>query len=134
MLGRPPRSTRPDTRFPYTTLFRSAPAPPGALAAVRAAEVASVLQVAVEHAVGRTIGRGDRLQDLDRRREAGSISHFRSISCGVILTSPVGTIIRRLAGDRHVVDVALAQPGAGDPQEPGVGLQDRKSTRLNSSH
>src|SRR3546814_18862258 len=23
MLRRPPRSTRPDTRFPYTTLFRS---------------------------------------------------------------------------------------------------------------
>src|SRR3546814_17985852 len=24
MIRRPPRSTRPDTRFPYTTLFRSA--------------------------------------------------------------------------------------------------------------
>src|SRR3546814_1919399 len=26
MVRRPPRSTRPDTLFPYTTLFRSAPA------------------------------------------------------------------------------------------------------------
>src|SRR3546814_19370423 len=26
----PPRSTRPDTRFPYTTLFRSQPRPTGA--------------------------------------------------------------------------------------------------------
>src|SRR3546814_10583237 len=25
MIRRPPRSTRPDTRFPYTTRFRSAP-------------------------------------------------------------------------------------------------------------
>src|SRR3546814_9424087 len=29
MIRRPPRSTRTDTLFPYTTLFRSADAPPG---------------------------------------------------------------------------------------------------------
>src|SRR3546814_19759635 len=40
MMRRPPRSTRTDTLFPYTTLFRSAPAyaalvpPPGYYAAV----------------------------------------------------------------------------------------------------
>src|SRR3546814_19227323 len=28
MTRRPPRSTRPDTLFPYTTLFRSPPPPP----------------------------------------------------------------------------------------------------------
>src|SRR3546814_5472076 len=28
MIRRPPRSTRTDTLFPYTTLFRSCPAPP----------------------------------------------------------------------------------------------------------
>src|SRR3546814_4655128 len=28
MIRRPPRSTRTDTLFPYTTLFRSAPIPP----------------------------------------------------------------------------------------------------------
>src|SRR3546814_8780509 len=28
MIRRPPRSTRPDTLFPYTTLFRSAGGPP----------------------------------------------------------------------------------------------------------
>src|SRR3546814_12727006 len=28
MIRRPPRSTRTDTLFPYTTLFRSRPAPP----------------------------------------------------------------------------------------------------------
>src|SRR3546814_14713332 len=27
MILRPPRSTRTDTRFPYTTLFRASPAP-----------------------------------------------------------------------------------------------------------
>src|SRR3546814_1748481 len=30
MIRRPPRSTRTDTLFPYTTLFRSAPLPAGA--------------------------------------------------------------------------------------------------------
>src|SRR3546814_1998296 len=30
MLRRPPRSTRTDTLFPYTTLFRSRPRPPAA--------------------------------------------------------------------------------------------------------
>src|SRR3546814_3600001 len=32
MIRRPPRSTRTDTLFPYTTLFRSPPAAHGALA------------------------------------------------------------------------------------------------------
>src|SRR3546814_17447846 len=31
MIRRPPKSTRTDTLFPYTTLFRSIPAKPGAL-------------------------------------------------------------------------------------------------------
>src|SRR3546814_5591510 len=31
MIRRPPRSTRTDTLFPYTTLFRSFPSPPPAL-------------------------------------------------------------------------------------------------------
>src|SRR3546814_972337 len=31
MIRRPPRSTRTDTLFPYTTLFRSQPRPRGAL-------------------------------------------------------------------------------------------------------
>src|SRR3546814_1482862 len=39
MIRRPPRSTRTDTLFPYTTLFRSAVSPIGrALASVRSGE------------------------------------------------------------------------------------------------
>src|SRR5690606_18520662 len=84
-----------------------APDPPGDLAAVAAADVAPVLQVAVEDAVGRALGGADRLQDLDRRREAGSIFHFNSIPCGANFTSHVGTVVGRFAGDGHVVDMAL---------------------------
>src|SRR3546814_8795661 len=35
MIRRPPRSTRTDTLFPYTTLFRSALTPPGEWRAIR---------------------------------------------------------------------------------------------------
>src|SRR3546814_13685245 len=40
MIRRPPRSTRTDTLFPYTTLFRSRRARPAALGPVQAAETA----------------------------------------------------------------------------------------------
>src|SRR3546814_4588425 len=36
MIRRPPRSTRPDTPFPYTTLFRSPARPSGAATTVSA--------------------------------------------------------------------------------------------------
>src|SRR3546814_10251771 len=38
MIRRPPRSTRTDTLFPYTTLFRSAQAVPGGVGAEAAGE------------------------------------------------------------------------------------------------
>src|SRR3546814_2082715 len=48
MIRRPPRSTRTDTLFPYTTLFRSAVIAPAAALAV----VAVDLQRHVHHAAG----------------------------------------------------------------------------------
>src|SRR3546814_9817080 len=43
MIRRPPRSTRTDTLFPYTTLFRSA-----AVVAAQQAEVAELVDVAAD--------------------------------------------------------------------------------------
>src|SRR3546814_17965815 len=43
MIRRPPRSTRTDTLFPYTTLFRSPAVEPGARAAAGRAFLASPL-------------------------------------------------------------------------------------------
>src|SRR3546814_11422318 len=90
MIRRPPRSTRTDTLFPYTTLFRSA----GEAAAVRA----------------------DDLRDPRRyrRRHRESDAHEAD---------------RRQAVRRPV---PLERAG-GRPAPDGVH-QDRKSTRLNSSH
>src|SRR3546814_2374940 len=39
MIRRPPRSTRTDTRFPYTTLFRSGPSRPRCAGHLRATEL-----------------------------------------------------------------------------------------------
>src|SRR3546814_16353177 len=44
MIRRPPRSTRTDTLFPYTTLFRSDPNGPAAQRDVRAGDV--IIEVA----------------------------------------------------------------------------------------
>src|SRR4051812_562865 len=35
----------------------------------------------------------------------------------------IGPVVRRFAGDDHVVGVALPQPGGGDPHEAGLPLQ-----------
>src|SRR3546814_10220416 len=46
MIRRPPRSTRTDTLFPYTTLFRSALMPPGPFAYGIAVGLASAVMLA----------------------------------------------------------------------------------------
>src|SRR3546814_7630062 len=68
MIRRPPRSTRTDTLFPYTTLFRSE--------AERGRDVEAIVAIMVELAVGIAIERGqaiapmvagiDRAADVER--------------------------------------------------------------------
>src|SRR3546814_10576434 len=118
MIRRPPRSTRTDTLFPYTTLFRSGG---GGLLAYRRGRIREPL-----------LGIGDeegilRFGMRHRRREMG---RYR-----------IGPLRQRLA-------VSLPGPrsearafGQARPQEAGneiIGIgpertRDRKSTRLNSS-
>src|SRR3546814_1369275 len=53
MIRRPPRSTRTDTLFPYTTLFRSLRIPPGTSAARRARlTLSAFLRLLVVTAIG----------------------------------------------------------------------------------
>src|SRR3546814_14997031 len=71
MIRRPPRSTRTNTRFPYTTLFRSVPREPrggrhaGARAPLRPARDRRARHVRIGPREGRD-GRGGRI--LDRAR------------------------------------------------------------------
>src|SRR3546814_2164437 len=106
MIRRPPRSTRTDTLFPYTTLFRSNRSIGVAQAAVdfRQFILAFDLDAEMLDAFGRmAVGR-------DRKVDARIIEHpFRV----------VGLHHRRLAGEQRGIE---------------TDRLDRKSTRLNSSH
>src|SRR3546814_19800722 len=70
MIRRPPRSTRTDTLFPYTTLFRSRrDAPAVAGIAQFAGQVEAVGDVETERAIGRiAFEMQPRGRDIARRR------------------------------------------------------------------
>ena len=64
-----------------------------------------------------TLEERDRLADIrhvDERRDADEIVRH---------VSAPERIVRRLAGDRYVVDVAFAQARAGDPHEARLGAE-----------
>src|SRR3546814_18261533 len=100
MLRRPPRSTRTDTLFPYTTLFLS----PAGKAAAQG--VAAVFLGRLDTGFGE--------QAAQQRNQAVGMQTF------------VGHIPPAVDLAEHRT---LGQPGQVDP-----GIEDRKSTRLNSSH
>src|SRR3546814_12990942 len=104
MLRRPPGSTRTDTLFPYTTLFRS-------LQAFRRG-LAGFHRHAVDELVRRTDAIGPDLDAVfaDRDGVAGDALVIGAVAAGFLVT--VG-----------VLDVGA-----------GLQRLDRKSTRLNSSH
>src|SRR3546814_8470191 len=107
MIRLPPRSTRTDTLFPSTTLFRSAPAP--ALGAVER----------------------EPLRRLDRTGTLVHQHHRQPVSRLQFTRERVGALADRLvaAVERHRITNHQAV-------RPPFGVQavDRKSTRLNSSH
>src|SRR3546814_6242873 len=106
MIRRPPRSTRTDTLFPYTTLFRSP-----LVGAQREVEGSGVLQqVDALHAAGEALEVVvlQQLRGGHRQREGGERE--------VQPAQPQGRKAEQEA------DREAGQPG------------DRKSTRLNSSH
>src|SRR3546814_2170978 len=112
MIRRPPRSTRSDTRFPYTTLFRARRAGAdrrgvgaGAVAEGSARQMEGVRQ---GHRAGRE--RQERLSHPDPVAPAG-----------------------KAGGDARGRAAALPPPAGAGIFDLRI-LGDRKSTRLNSSH
>src|SRR3546814_10425416 len=73
MIRRPPRSTRTDTLFPYTTLFRSAGHPPREVAETLVAPLEDRPDRAQQSAVDRPLERPQRLigATVDRHFPAG---------------------------------------------------------------
>src|SRR3546814_2076698 len=118
MIRRPPRSTRTDTLFPYTTLFRS---PRAALRGLVLAVIEPAFlerEAPAADAIPEQLARAFKRRDLriDPRAKAGADPR------------PVGAI-RRPPGrkPRQLVTNLLEA-------QPHLLREDRKSTRLNSSH
>src|SRR3546814_8725087 len=111
MIRRPPRSTRTDTLFPYTTLFRSAAAE---YRVVEAADVEAVAQFGLglpaqlldpDHAdlVGRGLARIDQVAldlGLDRR-----VRH-RAVGAEIVHRLLLGPALGVHAGVHHQADRA----------------------------
>src|SRR3546814_4752541 len=98
MIRRPPRSTRTDTLFPYTTLFRS-------------------LNSAGGNAVGNEAW--EFMMGADANRATVDPSSFEDIM-------KKGEEINQNAGSSEL--------GENISNTPGTCEEDRKRTRLNSSH
>src|SRR3546814_9795845 len=104
MIRRPPRSTRTDTLFPYTTLCRSAAGAGGADALDRA-------RVDGLDRLGEQLGDDTQVVD-EQRHDAGEGAEADG-------------------GDEEDGEHQLVDGAAGVHQ---AAHRDRKSTRLNSSH
>src|SRR3546814_7797408 len=106
MLRRPSRSTRTETRFPYTTLFRSTPSVPLASANARLTAPATLVPLLLLALVA---------------------------TMGFTALGSFGTIQESAKAELGLTDDALALIQGLAAAVPTV-LLDRKSTSLNSSH
>src|SRR3546814_10088382 len=120
MTRRPPRSTRTDTLFPYTTLFRSQRAAARLHAEIDAAE-----------AMYR--------RHIEQMLHCVEVSASFPLEDGYLYRTQLTAVVRKLAA--HVDELMLLLGGRGirmDSPLTRVWLDltaaDRKSTRLNSSH
>src|SRR3546814_3056902 len=116
MIRRPPRSTRTDTLFPYTTLFRSW-------------GVVNVFHRASER-IERELDDNEQAQKRLQREQDGSevksVELERKIAEGITMIERRDTMefFRDAAADQFRIHI----------RKPWLPRSDRKSTRLNSSH
>src|SRR3546814_6880046 len=120
MIRRPPRSTRTDTLFPYTTLFRSdqlveQPAP---LVVVDGSAVVGVDQAVVPE-LGALVDVGHSRAG-EQQRGLGQRGGAAELDDAVLVQEPLEV------GHEH----GVFHHGTGER----LHRRDRKSTRLNSSH
>src|SRR3546814_5887350 len=104
MIRRPPRSTRTDTLFPYTTLFRSP---------------VEAKRLRRHEAVGRKAGSGKR-----RRAKRAFVQPCPRIGKAAKVAARHFMIGHQMMAQRHRLRHL----------QMGEARKDRKSTRLNSSH
>src|SRR3546814_3063498 len=132
MMRRPPRSTRTDTLFPYTTLFRSnGEWFHGGDPSTAAHDITARFARIGRNPISRTKRSGRRFQNrLELRgkfilaRAEGAVEGGRADGEGVDARLGKG------ADAREAVDAT----GDHESAPGGTARRDRKSTRLNSSH
>src|SRR3546814_7138869 len=113
MIRRPPRSTRTDTLFPYTTLFRSADRPQ---------QIADTRLGRRPTVVRRRLHRGSRdLPELVHRSRNAPALHHPALST-------------RRAGPCPPTHTASIRSSSSSGANGFCRIADRKSTRLNYSH
>src|SRR3546814_8100370 len=144
MIRRPPRSTRTDTLFPYTTLFRSLTRY-GAVSKNGQAEAVQGLVIALRGADARQVVDGvrTRLAEIESTLPTGThVDVFYDRSD--LIARAVGTVEKALLEAAVLVVVLLilflgdwraaAIVAATLPLAALITFLDRKSTRLKSSH
>src|SRR3546814_13974693 len=121
MKRRPPNSTRTDTRFPYTTLFRSS--------SREAARLLFDAEGEPPNPSGDTkIGEAVTAPDVEQDGDAGRMSRLGWITIGGVVMSLLLGLIALAALPQQEATPAGGQTATIETDE------DRKSTRLNSSH
>src|SRR3546814_4936804 len=138
MIRRPPRSTRTDTLFPYTTLFRAIGAKDGGVDPLLRRELVNrgflqrrqrLLPISEPAKLGRGV-------DMGKRVTLDPFAFFLDPAIFLHPPLPFGLVERAKAG------IGAALPGGRGRRPRGRGHgdggkareKDRKSTRLNSSH
>src|SRR3546814_3603095 len=115
MIRRPPRSTRTDTLFPSTTLFRSAALIIALARITLGIFVGEDRALRLEHRLRDDVLAGDQLDLMALALEfVGDAREHRRIGIGE-------------TAREEAVGLDVGQRGR-------IGAQDRKNTRLNSSH
>src|SRR3546814_17967790 len=118
MLRRPPRSTRADTLFPYTPLFRSAGSDDVAADPADVDAFSDMLDAAPDRCCGREVE-----VPPERRRHDGEGGRE-------------GAVLEFQHGERQPAVLAFLHVEVDHHEVAAVRhrIADRKSTRLNSSH
>src|SRR3546814_1829795 len=128
MIRRPPISTRTDTLFPYTTLFRST-------SKEEQQSINEELQTVNAELNGKNEALGRAISDLQNLLESTQIATiFLNNDLRIkSFTPPMADIFHLRDGDRGrpITDIAT-RLSYGDLRRDVK--KDRKSTRLNSSH
>src|SRR3546814_10820806 len=120
MIRRPPRSTRTDTLFPYTTLFRSVNSLVLGTGEVSPLDMATVFSTFANRGVRNDPTLISKIEQVDEDGDVTVIDQHR----------PSGT---RVLSEQEpdLVTYCLRQVVMGGT---GSAARDRKSTRLNSRH